>query len=145
MSKQEYRIVHKDLLPTFMDQVLYARQLIESHQVDSITKAVQMAGISRATYYKYKDSIYTLQTSIQQIASYTMIIKDESGALSAVLHVIAQHHGSILTISQTIPIQKQATIIFSLDVSSLTSSIDELNHEFQSLPQVLHVKMDAIQ
>ena len=55
--KSDYLIVHRKILPEYLDKVIYARNLLESHEAATITEAVQMAGISRNTYYKYKAEI----------------------------------------------------------------------------------------
>ena len=53
MSK-DYLIVSKKILPEYLEQVITARNLLETHEAASITEAARMAGISRNTYYKYK-------------------------------------------------------------------------------------------
>ena len=52
--KNDYLIVHRRILPDYLDKVIYARKLLETHEVSTITSAVEKAGISRNTYYKYK-------------------------------------------------------------------------------------------
>ena len=51
MSKDFY-IVHKKMLPEYLDKVIYARSLLDNHEVSTVTEAVQRAGISRNTFYK---------------------------------------------------------------------------------------------
>ena len=52
--KKDFLIVNRKMLPDYLDKVIYARKLLESNEVSTITKAVEVAGISRNTYYKYK-------------------------------------------------------------------------------------------
>ena len=57
MSK--YYIVSNEILPDVLDQVVEARELLQSGAVRKISQAVKAVGISRGTYYKYKDHIFT--------------------------------------------------------------------------------------
>ena len=53
MSK--YYIVDSAILPDVMDKVIEARQMLENGTVRQVSEAVKRVGISRGTYYKYKD------------------------------------------------------------------------------------------
>ena len=48
-----YLIVNKKILPEYYEQVILARELLESREAKTVTEAVMKAGISRNTYYKY--------------------------------------------------------------------------------------------
>ena len=52
---EHYLIVHKSVLPDYFEKVVEARRLIESGKAPDVSSAVKMAGISRSTFYKYKD------------------------------------------------------------------------------------------
>ena len=54
---EHYLIVHKSVLPDYFEKVVEARRLIESGKAPDVSSAVKMAGISRRTFYKYKDYI----------------------------------------------------------------------------------------
>ena len=53
-----YLIVHKSILPDYYEKVLECRRLMESGKVREVSQAVKQVGISRSTYYKYKDFIF---------------------------------------------------------------------------------------
>ena len=56
MSK--YYIVDSTILPDVMDKVIEARQMLENGTVRQVSEAVKRVGISRGTYYKYKDYVF---------------------------------------------------------------------------------------
>ena len=58
MGKQ-YLIVSKEILPDYFDKVIEARNLLNNGKVKGVSEAVKMVGISRSTYYKYKDFVFT--------------------------------------------------------------------------------------
>lgn len=120
-------LVHKDALPDYFEQVLKAKELIEHKKVKGISEAVQLCGISRSTYYKYKDLIqrYSSQVSTKK-AVISMTLTHRKGALSEVLNVLSNHHASVLTISQSLPVHGVASVLISLDITEMTVSAQEL-------------------
>ena len=57
--KKDFLIVSRKILPDYLDKVIYARNLLTNHEASTITEAVQKAGISRNTYYKYKKELHS--------------------------------------------------------------------------------------
>ena len=55
---ENYLIIHKSILPEYYEKVLAARRLMESGKLREVSQAVRQVGISRSTYYKYKDFIF---------------------------------------------------------------------------------------
>ena len=53
----QYLIIHKSILPEYYEKVLEARRLLEDGKLKDVSQAVREVGISRSTYYKYKDYI----------------------------------------------------------------------------------------
>ena len=54
---KDYLIVERSALPDYFLRVVEARKLLESGACTQVGEAVQRAGISRSTYYKYRDKI----------------------------------------------------------------------------------------
>ena len=57
MHKNEYYIVDREALPEVYSQVVEAKRLLASGKADTVQEAVDMVGISRSSFYKYKDMI----------------------------------------------------------------------------------------
>ena len=142
----DYLIVHKKILPEYLEKVIYARNLLERHEVPTVTEAVQKAGISRNTYYKYKDYVFAEENRTERRhAVISLILKDEKGSLSSLINALTQMHTSILTISQSLPVGGKANVLISLDISSIECTIDELVASIKNLPAVRKVHLDAME
>ena len=145
MSK-DYYVIHKKMLPDYIDKVIYARNLLESKEVNTVTEAVQKAGISRNTFYKYKDYIYEgSNNTITRHATISVFLKDERGALSSVINVITESNANILTISQALPIANKANVLISLDISNIIGTIEDLTENIKKLPYTRRVYLDALE
>ncbi|MBQ3273153.1 MAG: ACT domain-containing protein [Solobacterium sp.] len=143
---EQYLIVNKKILPDYLDKVIEARHLLMSCEVLTITEAVQRVGISRNTYYKYKDYVFQPEeTNNQRRASLSMVLAHEAGALSAVLGSISRANASIITISQSTPVALRASVMMVLDITNLHGTIDTLIEVLKDLNQVHSVHLDALE
>ena len=144
--KSDCLIVHKKILPDYLDKVIEARKLIENKECSTVKEAVKQVGISRNTYYKYKDYVYeTSDNKTNRHAVISLILKNENGSLASVIHVLTNLGTSILTISQAIPIHEKANVLLSLDITSLSCSIDEMLSSLKEISSVRSVHLDAME
>ena len=143
---ENYLIVHKSVLPDFFEKVVEARRLIEDGKAPDVSSAVKMAGISRSTYYKYKD--YILEPSAVsdgRKAVLSVMLAHETGVLSALLAKVSGAGCSVITITQSLPIHDRAGVTISLDISEMPGTIDELLTALARTPGVEHPKLLAIE
>lgn len=143
--KNDYYIVHKSILPDYIEKVIQARDLLNSHEVETVKEATLRVGISRNTYYKYKDYVFIPEERDEtHRAVINLVLKDESGALSAVIQILSIHNANILTISQSVPIRHKANIMISLNITNLTCTIDSLLEELKNIKVVRSVHLEAM-
>lgn len=143
---KKYLIVSKKILPDVYEKVIEARNLINTGSVKGISEAVKMVGISRSTYYKYKDYVFSpSENSIGRKAVISMMLRHEKGILSSVLNHMSSENVNILTINQSIPINGKASVNLSLDISDIIKSIDDIITELKKLKGVSAVKLLSIE
>ena len=141
----DYLIVHKSLLPQYLEKVIEARELLNTHEVETITQAVKKVGISRNTYYKYKDFVYENKQVSRQHAVISAVLKDSPGTLSSLISMITKNNCNIITISQAVPVSGLATVMMTIDISKLKSSINQLINDLQKLSATKSVHLDAVE
>lgn len=141
----DYLIVHKSLLPQYLEKVIEARELLNTHEVETITEAVKKVGISRNTYYKYKDFVYENKQVSRQHAVISAVLKDSPGTLSSLISMITKNNCNIITISQAVPVSGLATVMMTIDISKLKSSINQLINDLQKLSATKSVHLDAVE
>lgn len=122
-----YLIVDKKILPEYFEKVVEANRLLAECEVPDISEAVRTVGISRSTYYKYKDYVMELsakKTSKRAIIS--MQLRHEAGVLENLIRVIARHSYSIWTINQSPPVNNIATVMIALNMDDATCGLEQL-------------------
>lgn len=142
----EYLIVEKSALPEYFAKVVEARRLLESGACTQVIDAVQAVGISRSTYYKYKDKVLEpSQLTVGRKASLMLQLSHEAGMLSRVLSAVSACNANVLTITQSLPIHGRASIMLSIDLGQLKGSLDQLLSDLSALPGVEHVRLLAVE
>lgn len=141
-----YLIIHKSILPEYYEKVLEARHLLENGKVKDVSQAVKEVGISRSTYYKYKD--YILEPSEMaggRKAVLSLMLSHEPGVLSAVLSHISEQGGSVLTITQSLPIRGKASVTITLDISGMEGPLTGLMEALTATPGAENPRLVAVE
>ena len=128
MSKApNYYIVDAEALPEIFRKVVDARRMLDTGEAETVNQAVQLAGISRSAFYKYKDAVRPFQDMLHgRIVTFQIMLKDEPGILSHVLNLFAGSGANILTITHGIPINGCAVVTVNAETSGLEGSLQEL-------------------
>lgn len=144
MSK--FFVVSSDILPEVLEKVIEARTLLISGKAKRISEAVKEVGISRGTFYKYKDAVFSFdQDQSRRNAVVSMIIKNEKGALSKVLSLVSVKKVNVLAINQTIPINGIHNLSLTLDITDLEISIQALLKLMEAMPMVDKAELVAVE
>lgn len=141
-----YLIVHKKILPDYLEKVIEARELLASHEADTVTEAVRIAGISRNTFYKYRDYVFRMQEgSESRKASISVNLKDRPGSLGAVIQLLSNANASVITISQSVPVSGKAAVVFTIDTSGMSGTTEQLLASLKELEAVTSVHLNSME
>ena len=143
-EKYQYYVLNKKAVPEVLLKVVEAKRLIESRKVSSVQEATDMVGISRSSFYKYKDDIFPFHDDTKG-KTVTLVIEldDESGLLSDILKVIAEYNCNILTIHQSIPINGIASLTISVEVPDSIEDIATMLSDIEDKEGTHYVKILA--
>ena len=142
---ENYLIVHKSILPEYFETVLQAKHLLEEGKAKNVMQATKMVGISRSTYYKYKDYILEpIRMSDGRKAVISMLLSHETGILSHVLAKISEAGANVLTITQSLPVHGKASVTITLDISAVPDGITSLLKSIDECPGAENTKLIAI-
>ena len=141
-QKKKYFVVRERAVPEVLLKVVQAKKLLDSEKVSTVQEAAEQTGISRSSFYKYKDDIFPFHEETRG-KTITCIIQmdDEPGILSVVLQAIAHFHGNILTIHQSIPINGIATLTLSVDILPGEGDAEAMIEEIESQEGIHYLKI----
>lgn len=142
MESNNYFIVKKKALPDVLLRVVEAKRLLETDRSMNVQRAIQAVGISRSTFYKYRDTIMPFRENLQgRTITFMIIMEDKPGLLSEVLKVAADYQTSILTILQAIPVNGIASLTISVDVLSPSTDIAQMVADIEGLDGICELKL----
>ena len=143
-ESSNYFVLREKAVPEVLLTVVEAKRLLESGKVESVQEATEQVGISRSSFYKYKDDIFPFHEN-EKGKTVTMVIQvdDEPGLLSVVSKSIADCHANILTIHQSIPVNGIATLTLSVDVFPETGDVERMVDSIESVQGIHYVKIIA--
>lgn len=143
---KDYLIVHKDVLPDVFEKVVLVKQMMEQGDEIQVSDAVKKVGLSRSTYYKYKDHVFASSENMKERrAIISFMLSHEKGLLSEVLTLITGAHCNIMTINQNIPIHGKANVTISIDISDMLISPAELTEKLACLKGVSRSVLVALE
>lgn len=141
----KFLMIHTSVLPDVFEKVIEVKEMMKTGKIKEITEAVKIAGISRSTYYKYKDYVFTVsETMNNHKVIISLTLDHEPGTLSKILDKIAFYEGNILTINQEIPINNTANVNITFDISHLKIELDNLLNEIRSMDHVIKLELIAM-
>lgn len=143
-KKASYFVLREKAVPEVLLKVVEAKRLLDSGKAASVLDATEMVGISRSSFYKYKDDIFPYHEN-EKGKTITMVIQldDEPGLLSMILKTIADFHANILTIHQSIPVNGIASLTLSIDVFPETGDTDAMVSAIEEGQGIHYVKILA--
>ena len=141
-EKTKYFVLKQKAVPEVLLKVVEAKRLLDSGKAVSVQEAAENVGISRSSFYKYKDDIFPFHDNAKG-KTITMVIQldDEPGLLSMVLQTIARFHGNILTIHQSIPINGVASLTLSVDILPGEGDAEAIVDEIERQDGVHYLKI----
>ena len=143
-EKSKYFVVRQKAVPEVLLKVVEAKRLLESEQVLTVQEAADRVGISRSSFYKYKDDIFPFYDNTKgKTITLAVQMNDEQGLLSDLLHVVAVYKANILTIHQSIPVNGVATLSLSVEVRSNTGNVSEMVENMEDMDGIHYVKILA--
>ncbi|HIV31229.1 MAG TPA: ACT domain-containing protein [Candidatus Pullichristensenella excrementipullorum] len=143
---KDYLIVEKSALPDYFLKVVEARRLLESGVCQQVSGACEQVGISRSTYYKYKDKVIEpTRLTVGRKAVLMLMLDHESGVLSKVLNRLTGFAVNILTITQSLPIHDRASVTISMDISELSDTLDAMLEALSQVAGVESLRLVAVE
>lgn len=145
MSEEStYYVVRQKAVPEVLLKVVEAKRLLETEKVDSVQDATNAVGISRSSFYKYKDDIFPFHdNALGTTITLTFQMDDEPGYLADVLKTVADYKANILTIHQSIPLNGMASLTLSVQILPSTGDISSMISRLEGQKGVHHVKILA--
>ena len=131
-------------VPEVLLKVVEVQKILDADPTKTVQEASTEVGISRSSYYKYKDDIFPFHDNKKgRNITCVIEIRDCPGIISTILNIFAKYHTNILTIHQSIPINGIGILTLSVDILSITTDVSAMLDEVEHLERIISVKIIA--
>lgn len=142
IQKERFFIVKEKAVPEVLLKVIEAKRLLDAEKVMTVQEATEKCGISRSSFYKYKDDIFAFHENTRgKTINVILQLDDEPGLLSEVLNRIARCKANILTLHQSIPIGGIASVTVGIEILPETSNINVILEQISKMKGVNSLKI----
>lgn len=143
-DKSKYFVLKQKAVPEVLLKVVEAKKLLDSERAITVQDATSRVGISRSSFYKYKDDIFPFYDNTKgKTITFVVQMDDEPGLLSDLLHIVAVYKANILTIHQSIPVNGVATVTMSVEIKANTGNISRMMDEIEEQRGIHYIKILA--
>lgn len=141
-KKTKFYLVKDKAVPEVLLKVVEAKRILDSEKLATVQEATERVGISRSSFYKYKDDILPFHEQAKG-RTVTLILQmdDTPGILSDILKTVAEFRGNILTIHQSIPINGIATLTLSVEILPQAGDAEDMLEEMGQKSGVYDLKI----
>jgi chorismate mutase len=146
MNKRKYLLVDSAVLPDYFEKVIEAKELLSSGKETNVSVAARTVGISRSTFYKYKDFVFPAESHAElRKAVFSFMLSHKSGILGEVLRMLSEHGANILTLSQSMPLHDTAHVTLSLELSATAPDAQDFIPLINDIQGVSGARLIAIE
>lgn len=144
MEKDKFYILKQQAVPEVLLKVVEVNRLLETNKNMTIQEATDYMGISRSSFYKYRDYIFPFHENARgRTITFILQVNDEPGLLSSILNAIAEYGFNVLTIHQSIPVNNLASITLSVEVPKNLEDVTKTLKIIEELEGVYYLKILA--
>ncbi len=140
-----YLTVDSKIVPGVYLKVVEAKMKISSGKYASANEAIKEVGISRSTFYKYKDYVFAAsEIDRDRLVTLEFTLDDIAGVLSKILNILAENKTSVLTINQNIPINDVANVTITFKMENIDEDLENVTAVLKKLDGVNKVRVIAM-
>lgn len=140
----KYYVVKKKAIPEVLLKVVEAKRMLDQDNKKTIQEVTDKIGLSRSSFYKYKDDIFPFHDNVRgKTITFMVQLDDITGLCSNILNLIARYNANILTIHQSLPVNGVALLTLSVDILPTTGDISDMINEIEGVEGVRYIKILA--
>ncbi len=141
-AETKFFTVKRRALPEVLLKVVEVNQLLYSGKARTIREAIDYVGISRSSYYKYKDDIFPMHEKIQgKTITFVMEMEDRPGLLADILRMVASCQVNVLSIHQSIPVRNIALVTLSVRILPISEDVNGLFERIEHAEGIHNLKI----
>jgi chorismate mutase len=143
-ERERFYVVKEKAVGEVLLKVVEAKRRLAADSSTTVQKVTEDLGISRSSFYKYKDDIFPFHEDAKgRTITFVMQMDDVPGLLAEVLARVAAYRANVITVQQAVPANRIALVTLSVQVMPATGDVEQLFGEIRSLNGIHYLKILA--
>lgn len=144
INNPKYYIVEATALPEIFLKVAEAKRLLATGEATTVNEAAKLTQISRSAFYKYRDAVHPFRNmSANRVITFQFLLRDEPGALSALLTTFTQNNANLMTVNSIAPTNGCGVVTIAAETSQVSMEVDDMLQMLQQTPGVIKAEILA--
>ncbi len=140
----KYYLVEASALPEIFLKVVEAKRLLATGEALTVNDATRKMNISRSAFYKYRDAVQPFRDmNKSQIITFQFLLRDEPGALQAILRAFSDNLLNLITVNSITPSDGCAVVTIAAETARATLSVDDMLALLTHTPGVIKAEILA--
>lgn len=140
----KYYIVEASSLPEVFLKVAEAKRLLATGEASTVNEATRMTDISRSAFYKYRDAVQPFRDmSSSRIITFQFLLRDEPGALAAILTTFTDHSMNLMTVNSITPSNGCAVVTIAAECTQSGIPVEDVIQVLLKTPGVIKAEVLA--
>ena len=141
----KYYIVEASALPEIFLKVAEAKRLLATGEASTVNEATRMTDISRSAFYKYRDAVQPFRDmSNSRIITFQFLLRDEPGALAAILKTFTDHSMNLLTVNSITPSNGCAVVTTAAECTQAQIAVEDMLQLLLRAPGVIKAEILSV-
>ena len=141
---KKFLIIDSTILPSVYEKVVEAKEMLRTGKAKGITDAVKKLGISRSTFYKYKDHVApAFETEKDKIVVLFLVMSDDFAVFNRVLRRIVKDRNEIISLNRGIPAEKLVAVTITIKTEESLSYLQYLQETIKEMKGIQSLIFEA--
>ncbi len=137
---QEFLIIDKNILPEHFGMIIEIKELINNGY--KISDACKKVGLSRSTFYKYKDNVF-LTSGLTNKKANILVKMKEKGSFIELLKLLDEMNIQAVNIHKEVLVNGVQEIFLTLSTNNITMDFNDVVKDVRRLISVKEVMLLA--
>ena len=137
---QEFLIIDKNILPEHFGMIIEIKELINNGY--KISDACKKVGLSRSTFYKYKDNVF-LTSGLTNKKANILVKMKEKGSFIELLKLLDEMNIQAVNIHKEVLVNVVQEIFLTLSTNNITMDFNDVVKDVRRLISVKEVMLLA--
>jgi chorismate mutase len=137
---QEFLIIDKNILPEHFGMIIEIKELINNGY--KISDACKKVGLSRSTFYKYKDNVF-LTSGLTNKKANILVKMKEKGSFIELLKLLDEINIQAINIHKEVLVNGVQEIFLTLSTNNITMDFNDVVKDVRRLISVKEVMLLA--